>query len=646
MINIFDKENLMKSEAEVKEIEDTKFKELDEKLDKLTPGEIFGETNTEKLAKMAGGKVLPPLEASMVDFPDPPKEVKKLGMADFFDKTEIPAQPDCLVEALRLLKKKIPTIPIGTDKRPLVKWDEFKKRLPTETEVLSWWSAHPTAQLGMPTGKLSGISVIDIEFEYGDPSDLNLPPTTITKTGGGGFHYWYKHRDGVANTAKIGGKPIDVRGEGGYIVIPPSKMAKGNYLFVTPWQDNLPAFPEEYTTKQVAIINGQEMIVRKERVETDYPGYGLGERDNRMTEYAGSLIGTVDSDQWPEVLEDLLDANQKNDPPMTDAQVRKIFDSVAKREIKTLEENPPVGMSTKAQEEKEAEYLAKEDDNPLTDFYTAADHDAENIGERIGGGLPKLDEYLGGGFQEGEIYIITGLSGHGKTTYMQNICAHFTGQKIHTIFLSYETGRPSLKEKFIALDADQKYLHTPEDKISSGEILFIKKKILEGKKFGVKAVFLDMLQHLHPSGAGLRDELRIRYVKLMIEIKKLAMEENVMIFITAHVAKTKEPMLGPVMQDIKESSSVYQDVDAVICVHREFTKIKKNIKSFVDPTKTIKVEEVKMSGRILIYTMKNRPTGTLETVYCDFDNNHYTEKIELKAPPEEMEKDRQAWTQK
>ena len=48
-------------------------------------------------------------------------------------------------------------------KRPLVDWQEFQERLPTETEAADWWGKWPEANISMVTGPISGVSVIDID---------------------------------------------------------------------------------------------------------------------------------------------------------------------------------------------------------------------------------------------------------------------------------------------------------------------------------------------------------------------------------------------------------------------------------------------------------------------------------------------------
>jgi putative DNA primase/helicase len=101
--------------------------------------------------------------------------------------------------------------------------------------VEKWWTAKPLANLGMPIGSTSGLVVIDVDVRHQGVESLKvleqkigaLPPTLVSLTGGG-FHYFYKY-PGVAVKSGVAvlGPGIDVRGDGGYVVVPPSLHASG-----------------------------------------------------------------------------------------------------------------------------------------------------------------------------------------------------------------------------------------------------------------------------------------------------------------------------------------------------------------------------------------------------------------------------------
>lgn len=119
-------------------------------------------------------------------------------------------------------------------KHPLVSWGEFQHRLPTEDEVIAWWTRFPTANIGMVTGTLSGLVVLDadgLEAYTGVLSRGSVEPTPVAATGSPNHYHWYLRHPGrpVKNFAGDRGTiGLDFRGDGGYVVLPPSLHQSGN----------------------------------------------------------------------------------------------------------------------------------------------------------------------------------------------------------------------------------------------------------------------------------------------------------------------------------------------------------------------------------------------------------------------------------
>jgi len=104
--------------------------------------------------------------------------------------------------------------------------------------IKTLWNNRTNYNLGIATGEVSGFWVLDIDAEKGGFKWLeeyenkygSLPETLTTNTGGGGKHYLFK----IPRDVKIGctsdkiAKGVDTRGNGGYIVAPPSRHENGN----------------------------------------------------------------------------------------------------------------------------------------------------------------------------------------------------------------------------------------------------------------------------------------------------------------------------------------------------------------------------------------------------------------------------------
>jgi hypothetical protein len=122
-------------------------------------------------------------------------------------------------------------------------WHGVKDATTHPARIAQWWAAYPSANVGIATGEASGVFVVgpdgqggidalaDLERRYGA-----LPETPTARTGGGGHHRYFRWpaSGGITNRQKHQGLPIDVRGEGGYAVAPPSQNGTGPYTWELP----------------------------------------------------------------------------------------------------------------------------------------------------------------------------------------------------------------------------------------------------------------------------------------------------------------------------------------------------------------------------------------------------------------------------
>ena len=136
--------------------------------------------------------------------------------------------------ALEYLESGWSVIPLSNEeKHPLVKWKKFQKEYPTTDDLERWWEAWPDAGVGIITGAISGICVVDADNEASvlrAKEEGYLSPIQVkTKRG---WHYYFAHpMDGVIRGPRSGvncGKHwidengLDFRGDGSYVKAPPS----------------------------------------------------------------------------------------------------------------------------------------------------------------------------------------------------------------------------------------------------------------------------------------------------------------------------------------------------------------------------------------------------------------------------------------
>ena len=124
-------------------------------------------------------------------------------------------------------------IPVGAGnegKKPFVEWAKYQNEKATSEQLKEWWKQWPRAKVAIITGAISGLDVVDVDSEAGLRAlDEHLPDSLVTpiaKTPGGGWHYYFEHREGLSNAVRFL-TDCDIRTNGGYIIAPPSKGING-----------------------------------------------------------------------------------------------------------------------------------------------------------------------------------------------------------------------------------------------------------------------------------------------------------------------------------------------------------------------------------------------------------------------------------
>jgi hypothetical protein len=199
--------------------------------------------------------------------------------------------------------------------------------------IRKWWGMWPDANVGVATGKESGILVLDIDSRHDGPRSLKrlsakegpIPLCPVANTGGGGQHLVFEYPSGdIKNRTSL--RPgIDVRADGGYIVAPPSRHVSGKrYLWRTnasPSAINPPAIPRWLL--KLMLGQSQKMLGGgTKRVPS-------GQRNSFLTSLAGAMRRRGASEET--LVAALLEENeQRCETPLSDDEVKKIAASVSK----------------------------------------------------------------------------------------------------------------------------------------------------------------------------------------------------------------------------------------------------------------------------------------------------------------------------
>jgi putative DNA primase/helicase len=198
-------------------------------------------------------------------------------------------------------------LPVSENKVPLIKgWPKFAT---TDADQLTdWWTSYPTANFGIATGAESGFWVIDIDMKrgingwesiieaFGEP--LFGEHDLCAKSPSGGYHLYYQWDPSIPISVAANVLPgVDIRGETGFIMAPPSSVRiDGQERFYRYNDENnvIPEAPEwarmlaESTLAEKTsgpIAHGSSRFDVREVME----GVGEGNRDNALFRYACHL---------------------------------------------------------------------------------------------------------------------------------------------------------------------------------------------------------------------------------------------------------------------------------------------------------------------------------------------------------------------
>ncbi|WP_232711165.1 MULTISPECIES: bifunctional DNA primase/polymerase [unclassified Microbacterium] len=138
--------------------------------------------------------------------------------------------------AYRYAEAGIPVFPCVTGgKRPLTKRG-FHEASAEPRQVARWWARWPRANIGMPTGQISGLEVVDVDvhgairgfaaFELARREGLTDRWAAFIRTPSGGVHAYYPADPELVQPSwQVARAGIDFRGSGGYVIVPPSIIA-------------------------------------------------------------------------------------------------------------------------------------------------------------------------------------------------------------------------------------------------------------------------------------------------------------------------------------------------------------------------------------------------------------------------------------
>ena len=428
-------------------------------------------------------------------------------------------------------------------KTSLVNWAQYQNERASPEQIKKWFELYPNANVGVITGAISNMVVVDIDTV--DKVDCYLPSTATSKTGGGGKHCFYRHPGKNVKTRARIIPNVDIRGDGGYVAMPPSLHKSGNCYewIVSPEESDFADLPEwvllENENKSNTTTDWEHLV------NNEIPN---GVRNQTNAQLTGKLLSHLPLELWEAGWLTLKAINQsKGNPPLSEKELRTIFDSISEREAKKRASNLP----TEVREIRAislSELINTEFKNPQWLVDRLIPHEAVTI---LSGAPATYKTFL-------TLEIALKVAGGEK------VFGEFQAIQSPVLIIDEENHARILKDraKLLSRNLDLPIFIASKNSFQLGE-KSTQKVIEYAKSKNARLVIFDSFICIHDADENIASEMRT----VMKYLKEIASQGISVIVIHHHRKKGKEK--GNASQDIRGSSDIVAQVDCHLAVDRK-----------------------------------------------------------------------------
>lgn len=232
--------------------------------------------------------------------------------------------------------------------------------------------------------------------------------------------------------------------------------------------------------------------------------------------------------------------------------------------------------------------------------------------------IPTIDRLHDGGFEAGELVIVTGPTGEGKTSWLMSVTRNMAEEGVPSVWFTLEVTPRQFLSKISAKGENEVPLFYLPNENTDNQIDWLEERIIEAKvKYNAKVVFIDHIHQIMSLAKMNSHNANISWEigDLVGKIKQLALTHNLIIFLIAH---TKDDPAGtsrePRKEDIRDSGLISRLADSIIGIWRV-----PNMED-LDSTRRKAIEENDKKAKVRVF--KNRRTGKLGSFFM-YHEDHY-----------------------
>jgi archaellum biogenesis ATPase FlaH len=485
-----------------------------------------------------------------------------------------------------------------------IQWKQYQERMATDEEFAAWFENPAVTGLGLITGKLSGIVVLDEDIYKSGGKRVAVRTGMMAETARGGKHHFFRYVEPIKSSGFREGINVEIKADGGFVVLPPSQVVLDNKTGAYAWVEK---------------CHPDDLMEMREEMLTPYRGANgpgkaadimslvhapLGQQHNNLRTFSLAVLNRFAEKEWDIAAEVIRVQASKFDPPHPTERIEKMI-----RDCMIFIRQHP-----KAEVEAEivAEAIMPRSINELAK-QRVEDRKLEAIAPSTA--WPELDALIKG-FIPGHAITFTGDTNVGKTTIACNWTEALRRQKKKTLYIALEPDvnvveyltSVRLRKRFDEVTDEDLFLEDEYVQVLLQDDVKTVQDLIQVLKNIKERHDLIVIDHIGYFVQSERDWIQ-QQSNVIKQLKFLAKERKSCVIMIAHLrkpgAKKKSQDWVPTQDDISGSAAFKQDSTEVLIAYR--------------PTKPADQFAITFSdeGYLLVTKTKAGPNGSFPLIFSE-----------------------------